>query len=77
MSWKDNMFEAMARLVEERTDYKGVKVTGYEEENYRVGGCETCSYTEYEVTIYFSDDESTFNCYTYNGKFADLMEALT
>lgn len=51
---KNMFYKALARLVEEETEHENVEVTSMEQETREMGVCETCSYTEAVIEIYYT-----------------------
>lgn len=68
---------AILRFVQqERPD--AVEVTGFEDFLYVNGFCETCSYEEVRVHIFFNCGvQAEQETYEYRGNFADLIRELT
>lgn len=71
-----NIYEALAKFLRAR-DLDVEKVTDFDEYTNSYGGCETCSWDETEVTIYYHDSEGFGKSYTYSGKMVDLVRELT
>lgn len=77
---KDMFYKALARLVEEETERENVEVTSMEQETRDMGACETCSYTEVVIEIYYTykaagGDEKTA-ILTYYDDFSSLLNRL-
>lgn len=75
--WLIGFYSALAVFVNKQTGHLVTEVFDFEEESFDVGGCETCSSTEYEVTVYYKTPDTAYKYYTYTGKFADLLNELT
>ena len=83
MTLEDRIHRSMLRMLVER-DVDAVEVTDWEEEFIKAwnNGCTTCGYggaeDKYEVHIYYTDSSGkTWNNWTYDGKFGDLIQNLT
>jgi hypothetical protein len=77
--WVEGFYGALLKLVQ-KSHPEAIKVTGWDDNSYETGGCPSCSYTDYEVDIYYTTDNpklKTHLTYTYNGKFTSLLEELT
>lgn len=82
MSWNDTFNEALAKLIERHEGYDGktvkvAEILSYQEDTYDSGFCETCSYTETVIDVYYKDDAGDTQKYRYFGKFAYLIQDLT
>ena len=49
----------------------------FEQDRRTIGGCETCSYTEVFVTIWYRTAAGATNTYEYVGDLGELIRALT
>jgi len=52
------------------------EVVSYEDDTYYGGYCETCSYEEAIVNIYYVDSKGAGHKYVYGGGFAELVSSL-
>jgi len=57
--------------------YSVIKVASYDERVETGGHCETCSYIDYYVDIYYINSDGKEECYDYCGNFAELIRELT
>lgn len=53
------------------TDVKAV--TGYDENSYEEGCCQTCSYTVHEVDVYYVDYDGNAQSYNLSGRLSDWL----
>jgi hypothetical protein len=78
-SWQDGFNAALAAFVANRTGDKVTGITSFQDSTYEAGYCDTCSYTQYEVTIYYTyqdGDYSGSGSYDYLGRFSELLNEL-
>lgn len=80
MSNFEDTFKGLLLEFIKRWNVDAVEVTAYEED-YRIesyGGCSTCAFDEhiYEVDIFYVDRDGFRSCYTYTGKFSELLGEL-
>lgn len=74
--WKTGFNKALAAFITGRTGRVVAEVTSFEDNTYEAGYCETCSYTQYEVTIYYKDGAGRPTYYEYDGRFSELLNEL-
>lgn len=77
MSYKDAFYAVLLAFIRARGEAQAVRVTGFREETYEHGGCETCSWTEIVVEISYVDTEDDPCVYKHSGTFVDLVRELT
>jgi hypothetical protein len=83
MAWIDD-FKADLLLLVQKTKPEAVEVTDWDESIETGGYCESCSYEEISVDVYYQcNAEGCRRCptlgghiYSYNGNFAELMKGL-
>lgn len=75
-TFKERFHAALLQYVQQFRP-EAAEVVGWEDSAYETGGCPSCSYTDYEVTIYFRDAQGKAGNYCYTGKFTHLLEELT
>lgn len=77
---KDMFYKALARLVEEETERENVEVTSIEQETREMGSCDTCSYTEVVIEIYYTykaaGGDEKHSILTYHNDFVSLLNRL-
>lgn len=86
MSSFEETFKGLLLEFIKRRGVDAVEVTGYDEsvDVYSGGGCPSCAYDEknFEVEIFYVPTDPALrtrwgsNCYTYDGKFSDLLGEL-
>lgn len=76
MTWKDGLFSALLRFVQERRE-DAVAIIDFDEEIGFGGYCDTCSYETVEVFVHYKDTEGKTRAFAYRGSFAELIAELT
>lgn len=77
MSFGEQFKEAVRQFVERETDERVAEITGWDEDSYESGGCETCAWTTYEVQISYLTEGGRHRTYNYDGRFTALLYELT
>ena len=77
MTIEEQILEAMGRWVSKKRGYT-VEVTSYYE-SYSEGSCGygTCDYSDYEVTMYYTNPDGSKASTDYNGELSALIRELT
>lgn len=76
MKISDMLLGAMLKYLHSLGLTEAVEVTGYDEDTYVSGGCDTCATTEYEVGICYTTTDGLRRIHTFNGWFGALIKAL-
>jgi hypothetical protein len=78
MNYRETFYAALLALLHTYGETQAVQVTDFEEETYQYGGgCDTCTYTETVVEIFYDDAEGKSHKYKHSGSFVSLVRELT
>jgi hypothetical protein len=73
--WPEGFRQALLAFVK-RYDPTAVEVIEYNEDQRRVGKCDTCGYDEYFVKIDYIRQDGEYATHEYKDKFVNLLMAL-
>lgn len=72
--WEDRFHAILAEILRVKYHVEDVaEVTGFDEDSYYSGGCETCAYTVHELTVYWIDSTGTRRVFMVEGEMSDFM----
>lgn len=68
--------KAVIRYLHASGHAEAEEVVSWYEDHWQEGYCETCAYEEWSVDITYRKADGSKATYTYDGRFADLLEKL-